>query len=141
MSTQRAVDVVGTRLEAGDKSGAAAELMAVSEIAGESGDVRRAALWQAGELYAETGQTGKALDVLALAVDGDIVGVVAHVVREGLVRVQGLVFLGIVADLDPCSQPYPPGLGLQLAHDDAGQGGLARTVGTYQGDPVPGAKG
>ena len=58
------VNLARTRLEAGDRSGAAEELVAVSLIAGESGDVRRAALWQAGELYGETGQTGKALDVL-----------------------------------------------------------------------------
>ena len=58
------LNLARTRLEAGDKSGAAAELMAVSVIAGESEDVRRAALWQAGELYGETGQTGQALDVL-----------------------------------------------------------------------------
>ena len=58
------LNLARTRLEGGDKSGAAAELMAVSRIASESADVRRAALWQAGELYGETGETGRAVDVL-----------------------------------------------------------------------------
>ncbi len=63
------LNLARTRLESGDKSGAAAELMLVSGIAGESLDVRRAALWQAGELYGETGETGQALDVLEAYVE------------------------------------------------------------------------
>ncbi len=56
-------------------------------------------------------------------------------------RVQVLLLLGIVAHLDPGSQPCPPGLGFQFTHDDAGQRGLARPVGTHKGDPLASAQG
>nr|WP_240902009.1 tetratricopeptide repeat protein [Wenzhouxiangella sp. XN24] len=47
-------------VELGDAERAAPALAAVSRLAGESEDVRRAALWQSAELYAEAGDSARA---------------------------------------------------------------------------------
>ncbi len=60
----------------------------------------------------------------------------AHVLQDGAVRVEGLVFLGVVADLEAVAGADLAGVGLLDAAQDAQQGGLPGAVEAQDDDPV-----
>ncbi len=60
LQDQVTVNLATAWLESGDKDAAAGELVRVSRLASEDPEVRRAALWQAVELYTETGDEAQA---------------------------------------------------------------------------------
>jgi TolA-binding protein len=64
LPTEAQVSLAAALVELGDATRAAPALAAVSNLAGESEDVRRAALWQAAELYAESGDDARAEQTL-----------------------------------------------------------------------------
>jgi TolA-binding protein len=64
LATEAQVSLAAALVELGDATRAAPALAAVSNMAGESEDVRRAALWQAAELYAESGDDARAEQTL-----------------------------------------------------------------------------
>jgi TolA-binding protein len=64
LATEAQVSLAAALVELGDATRAAPALAAVSNLAGESEDVRRAALWQAAELYAESGDDARAEQTL-----------------------------------------------------------------------------
>ena len=60
--------------------------------------------------------------------------------HDGAPRVQGLVFLGVVADADPRADAQHGVVPGGLTDDVAEEGGLARAVGTQQADAVAGGE-
>jgi len=59
----------------------------------------------------------------------------AHVLQDRAAGVQGLVLLGVVAELEAVARGDHAGVGLLHAREQAQQGGLARAVQTEDDDP------
>lgn len=64
LAAEAQVSLAAALVELGDASRAAPALAAVSALPGEAEDVRRAALWQAADLYAESGDDARAEETL-----------------------------------------------------------------------------
>jgi TolA-binding protein len=64
LAAEAQVSLAAALVELGDAARAAPALAAVSNLAGESEEVRRAALWQAAELYADSGDDARAEQAL-----------------------------------------------------------------------------